>query len=372
MNILMLFSQPWKFGGAETYVKQLSERLVQRGHKLVLVTDEESAADDAVSGTVMHYKLLFRAKNPWSYFSTYQSLQRIITEHNIDIIHAQQRTAGYFAVLLEKKMGIPNVITLHDLWHRAPFKASHGKIFKHVIAVSEEMRQYYQRNFAADPASVVTIYNGVDETQFADQQALTKRASALRREFAIGPEEKVIALVGRVTKNKGHFDFLAAMEILRDQDVEFKALIVGDGPEKQLLQELVHDKMLGERVVFTGYQKDIPGIMHAADLIVLPSYREAFGLTLIEAMFAQKPVIGSAVGGIPEIVLHNHNGFLMEPGNSLQLALQIKTLVSDDKFRIKMGQVGYKRAVSRFALTKMVEETEKYYKTIIQQPKGQC
>lgn len=365
MNILLLFSHPWKFGGGETYVLSLAKGLVERGHNVVLVTGLVNF--DLQVTNVHHYQLPFRTKNPYKYFTIYQQLKQLLLKHNINIIHAQYRTAGYFGAMIERKMGIPFVLTLHDDWHNAPFKSIHGKFFKHVIAVSEAIRQQFIQKFSAVPDNIITIYNGVDEKKFNDKTILKSKAADFKKRFGILPEEKVITLLGRVRKAKGHFDLIDALDYLRSCSIPFRFLIVGDGPEKEELLNKIVKKGLSDKVVFAGYQSDVPVVMTATDILVLPSYREALPLSIIEAMLVQKPVIASAVGGIVEVIEPNHNGVLIQPGSPKQLAKEIINLLENPVLCDRLGRAGYEKAIARYTIDNMVDSTISYYETVCEE-----
>ncbi len=363
MNILLLFSHPWKFGGGETYVLSLAKGLIERGHNVVLVTGLVNF--DLQVANVHHYQLPFRTKNPFKYFTIYQQLKQLVLKHDINIIHAQYRTAGYFGAMIERKMGIPFVLTLHDDWHNAPFKSIHGKLFKHVIAVSEAIRQRFIKKFLAEPNNIVTIYNGVDAKKFNDKMLLESNAADLKKRFGILPEEKVITLLGRIRRAKGHFDLIDALDHMKSCQIPFRFLIVGDGPEKEELANKVVEKGMSDKVVFTGYLSDIPAVITATDILVLPSYREAFPLSIIEAMLVRKPVIASAVGGIVEIIENNRNGLLIQPGFPRQLAEKIINLLEDPLLCQQLGSAGYKKAIAHYTLDHMVNSTVSYYETVL-------
>ncbi|NLW48835.1 MAG: glycosyltransferase family 4 protein [Firmicutes bacterium] len=362
MNILLLFSHPWKFGGGETYVLSLAKGLVEREHNVVLVTGLVNS--DLQVANVHHYQLPFRTKNPFKYFTIYQQLKQVLLKHDINIIHAQYRTAGYYGAMIKRKMGIPFVLTLHDDWHNAPFKSIHGKLFKHVIAVSEAIREQFIRKFVAEPKNVVTIYNGVDEKKFNDKILLKSKAEDFKKRFGILPKEKVITLLGRIRRAKGHFDLIDALDYMKSCSIPFRFLIVGDGPEKEDLLNRVVEKGLSDKVVFAGYQSDVPVVMTATDILVLPSYREAMPLSIIEAMLVQKPVIASAVGGIVEIIEPNYNGVLIQPGSPQQLAEEIIKLLENPILCDQLGRAGYETAMAGYTIDNMVDSTMSYYEAV--------
>lgn len=338
--------------------------MLKNGHTVILVTEKlESEIDipDAI-----HYCLKFRVGNPLTYYNTFLQLKDIIKRNKIDIIHAQQRTAGYFSLALNKHLDIPFVLTLHDIWHRAPLKKMHGKLFTNVIAVSEFIRRHFVGAFAARAEDVVTIHNGVDESRFNTDELLHQKGMSFRCEMGISSTNKVITLIGRVIKSKGHYDLIEAVEKISGRVQNFIVLIVGAGPDELQLKQLVSQRDLDKIVVFGGYRSDIPAILAATDIVVLPSYREALGLSIIEAMFAKKPVIATKVGGIPELVSHGKTGILIEPGDVSGLANGMLELLSDGEKAVDFGERGYNKAKKDFSLTNMVTETEAFYKRIIQ------
>jgi hypothetical protein len=174
----------------------------------------------------------------------------------------------------------------------------------------------------------------------------------------------VLTSVGRLTRAKGLADLLRALRLLPEA-LPYKCLIVGEGKDQPLLQELTLSYGLADRVSFCGYQSNIPVVMAAADIILLPSHREPFGQVILEAMFSHKPVIASAVDGIPEIVTHNSTGILFSPGDVRALAGAMEDLISNAHKRRVLAEEGYKNALNRFCLSEMIDKTETYYLDIL-------
>jgi glycosyltransferase involved in cell wall biosynthesis len=163
---------------------------------------------------------------------------------------------------------------------------------------------------------------------------------------------------------KGHYDLIHALRFLPAK-LNFRCLIVGEGKQKKRLERLADRFHLGERVTFCGYRPDIPVVMAGSDVVLLPSYREPFGLTIVEAMLSRKAVIASSAGGIPEIVTHQQDGLLFEAGDVPALAKCIEALVGDDGLRLRLAREGYKTAVGRFLVSAQIEATEKRYVEIL-------
>jgi hypothetical protein len=365
MKILILFSHPWRggrSGGAETHALQLMKELSQRGHEMYFVAsggpDETEAKPP---GVVAEYRLPFQSLNPFDKLRAYRQLLKIVERHGIEIIHAHHRTGGYFAECVFRRSGVPYVITVHDIWHRAPAKALHGRIFRHLIAVSGFIQKGLEEKFGIAGERIRVVHNGVDPERI--DGARDEDAALFRKKFGIG-SEVLFSLVARITKSKGHYDVVEALRLL-PRNLNYKCLIVGEGKDKQKLQELVTSYGLTDKVVFCGFQSDIPVVMRASDVILLPSHREPFAITILEAMFSRRPLLVSDSGGTPEAIRDGHEGIVFPVRNAAALAKGMETLAADAGLRRRLGERAYRTAHQRFLLTKTIEDTETYYSEIV-------
>ncbi len=369
MNVLILFSHRWRggrAGGAETYATNLIKGLAAKGHSIVFVTGktDDGCRPSLSDGVSAHFELPFQTINPLDKFKVYRRLAEIVAEHKIEIIHAQHRTAGYFAELLCRSKRIPYVVTVHDHWRNTPFKKSHGRIFRHLIAVSDYLRKHLIARFHVPPERIRTIRNGVDPSRFEG----IDRADAMRfrSAFGVGIDEIVISQIGRISKAKGQFDLLHALKLL-PPDLSYSCLIVGEGKDRNSLERLVESLGLGPKVTFCGYQSNIPVVLAATDVMLLPSHREALGLSIIEAMLSNVPVIAARTGGVPEIITHGENGLLFQAGDIPELARLILQMIRDTELRQHLAQAGHRTAVDHFLASRMVDETEAYYLHILEE-----
>lgn len=371
MNVLILFSHRWRggrAGGAETYATNLIKGLAAKGHSIVFVTGktDDGCRPGLSEGVSAHFELPFQTINPLDKLKTYRRLEEIVAEHRIEIIHAQHRTAGYFAELLCRRKRIPYVVTVHDHWRSTPFKRSHGTVFRRLIAVSDHLRQRLIDRFHVPPERIRTIRNGVDPTCFEGIDRA--EAARFRSAFGVGAHEIVLSQIGRVSKAKGLFDLLHALKLL-PPDLPYRCLIVGEGKNKDRasLEQLANSLALGPKVTFCAYQSNIPVVLAATDILLLPSHREALGLSIIEAMLSNVPVIAARTGGVPEIVTHGKNGLLFQPGDIPDLARLILKMVSDTELRRQLAQAGRRTAIDHFLVARMVDETEAYYQRIVEE-----
>jgi glycosyltransferase involved in cell wall biosynthesis len=187
--------------------------------------------------------------------------------------------------------------------------------------------------------------------------------------FGIG-QEVVFSLVGRVTKSKGHYDVVEALRLL-PRELNYKCLIVGEGKDKQKLQELAANYGLDDKVVFCGFQNNIPAVMRASDVILLPSHREPFAITILEAMFSRRPLLVSDSGGTPEAITNGREGIVFPVRNVAALAGGMESLVLDEGLRQRLGEQAYRTAHGRFLLARMIKDTEAYYASIVESARAE-
>lgn len=365
MKILILFSHPWRggrAGGAETHVTQLMQELSRRGHQIVFVACmDKNEVEGMPPGVAAEYRLPFRSLNPFDQIEVYRKLAEIVQKHNIEMIHAHHRTAGIFAECIFRGMHVPYVISIHNIWPRTPLRKFHGKFFRRLIAVSEFIKGEMEKQFGFAPECIRVIHNGVDPAPF--ERASPEEAAEFRKKSGI-EDEIVLSLIARVTRAKGHYILVEALRQV-PRELKYKCLIVGEGKEKQKLQRIASAYGLNEKVRFTGFEANIPAVLKASDIMLLPSCQEPFGLAVVEAMLSRTAVIASDSGAIPEIITHEHDGLLFPAGDATALARTIQRLVADQGLRQRLGEEGYRTAHRRFLLARMVDEIEDYYSEIV-------
>ena len=174
------------------------------------------------------------------------------------------------------------------------------------------------------------------------------------------PEDKlVIGTLSRLVPHKGIIDLIKAMNLIKGDRNMFLA-VAGEGPEKETLEDLASE-MLPEMHKFLGRIKDIDQFMSAIDIFVLPSYMEGFGLVFIEAAFHGVPSVGTNVGGVPDVIIANKTGLLVQPGDYVSLARAIDQLSINETFRNLLGSAARMRAVSEFTETVMADRYENVF-----------
>ncbi|MEW6242992.1 MAG: glycosyltransferase family 4 protein [Bacillota bacterium] len=249
------------------------------------------------------------------------------------------------------------------VWERQAMQSSAA--VDYMIAVSSAVKRRlatvipYQR--------IVVIHNGVDTGKFAPMV----KGAHLRQAWNVRGSEVLFGVVGQVIRWKGHVDFLHAAKMVTDEGLPCKFVIVGDslfnsGEFKEELKALVITLGLSDRVVFAGFRHDMPAVMAALDVLVLPSWEEPFGRVLVEAMSSGRAVIATNAGGVPEVVIRNVTGLLVPPRDPRALYEAMAMLARSEDLRRRFGTFGRKRAVERFSIRQHVERILCVYETAME------
>jgi len=208
-----------------------------------------------------------------------------------------------------------------------------------------------------DGAPVSLIYNGVDLDRYNHQQP----CCTLHEDYAIPEASPIVGVVARLEAEKGHRTLLEAWPSVLAVHPEAWLLVVGEGSEREALEAQADGLGICGRVVFAGRREDVPAITAALDVAVLPSYREAQGLSVLEAMALSRPVVASRVGGIPEMIEDGVTGLLVPPNDPASLAVAVNRLLSDHPFADMIARRGHDLVHERFCVELMVNAVETIY-----------
>jgi glycosyltransferase involved in cell wall biosynthesis len=248
----------------------------------------------------------------------------------------------------------------------------------HLVAVSRAIvRKIEDEGRVGAPISL--IYNGVDLARYADPHA----CGTLHDEFPIPHDAPIVGVVARLEPEKGHPTLLDAWPSVLAAVPSAHLLIVGEGSTREALEAQARalgvlaaaptasaasaasaartDASLAGSVTFTGRRDDVPAVTAALDVAVLPSYREAQGLSILEAMALARPVVASAVGGIPEMIEHGRTGLLVPPRDPDALAAALIRVLTDSAYATTLGKAGHDLVHERFCLEFMVRAVESIY-----------
>jgi len=226
-----------------------------------------------------------------------------------------------------------------------------------LIAVSKAIERKIDAEGRNVGVPISLIYNGVDLDRYAPQEP----CSTLRDEYGMEPGSQTVGVVARLEAEKGHPTLFEAWPQVLRAVPDAYLLVVGEGSQREVLERQARDLRIAHRVVFTGRRDDVPAVTAALDVAVLPSYREAQGLSVLEAMALSRPVVASRVGGIPEMIDDGISGLLVPPHDASALAAAITRLLVDHSYADLIAQRGHDTVHERFCVEIMVQSIEAIY-----------
>lgn len=289
-------------------------------------------------------------------------LKKILRNFDLLHLHVWNPASCRWAFLAGGK--IPIVVTEHDPFVLRGFKGwLKNKLMNRVraiIAISEASKKIIIEQNPELSEKITVVHNGIDIEQWQEQAKTESRNEYKRAIFGALPNEKIILCVAELHERKGQKYLIEAAKILGDAGtLNFKLVFVGDGPERKYYEKLALP--LGNKILFLGRKKEIAKLMTAADVFVLPSEREAFGLVLLEAAAAGIPIIASNVGGIPEIIDDGKTGILVPPENPKVLAEAINKLLKNPELAISLAHAAKSKVEMHFNAKTMAEKTAEVY-----------
>jgi sugar transferase (PEP-CTERM/EpsH1 system associated) len=230
-----------------------------------------------------------------------------------------------------------------------------------VFSVTGDLRNYHERQAGVSPGRIRVIRNGVDTARFAPRP---EARFETRRKFNIPAESFVIGTVGRVVPIKDHITLLKAARILAGRGMDVRVLLAGSGPGLPALREFAaSDPDLAGRVTLPGACDNVPEVLNALDVFVLPSISEGMSNTILEAMASGLPVVATRVGGNPELI-EEDSGWLFAPGQVEELAHHLERLERASDLCREMGEAGRRRAVVEFSLERMIADYRNLYREL--------
>lgn len=356
-------------GGITSYIKLLTKEMNKMPYEFYVVsgggTQEEALRKNQVTCVTMNIKTKSEL-NPKLYFAIPKLIQ-LIRREKIDLIHAHTRITQVLAWWIQKLTGIQYVSTCHGFYKNRLGRRLLPAWGNHVIAISKPVEGSLILDFGVHKNKVTTIFNAIDIHDLLKRYQ-EKKPDEVRSQLNLPQGNQVIGIVARVVQDKGHEYFLrASHQLISSSFPDIKILIVGDGPYLKTTKELVNKLKLNNSVRFLGNVVDITYALSVIDIFVLPAvWREGFGLSIIEAMAASKPVIVTNIWALNELVQNRENGLLVEPKNINELADAMRELLSNQELYKKVSVNGAKMVQQEFSIVHMAKRVDQLYQTMVQ------
>jgi glycogen(starch) synthase len=386
---VMMFT--WEFpprviGGISPHVFFLSRSLAKTGVKVHVVTCDfpGAPAHEVIDGVDVYRVDSY--KNPAPDFATWVYLMNLNMqkeaaaivsklENKIDVFHAHDWLVATAGIGLKHVFRKPLLVTMHstEIGRRDGLHTDTEKMIHEteawltyeawrVICCSDYMVSHVRWAFGLPEDKLVMIPNGVNLSVY---DGIENDLAPFRAKYAL-PEEKIVLYVGRLVYEKGiHVLINAVPKVL--EKINAKFIIVGSGYMKEQLQNIVRSMNLEHKMLFMGFvdEETLLKLQKCADVSVVPSLFEPFGIVALEAMAAKSPIVVSDTGGLSEIVDHDATGFKAYPNNPESLAWGISKILLDENYKNYIRENAYRKVQEKYDWKKIAQQTEAIYKAVL-------
>ena len=348
------------WGGIELHLLNLSAQLRARGHRVIVAAQPNGwVLPRAQELGLETLEATVRRQQDWRDFGRYHAFLR---REKVDVIHTHANWDAVVPAVAARMAGVPVALMT---WHLPfPFKDRRGGdlmmslLYKRMIAISGSVRDRHIRH-GIPSDKIEVIHHGTDTEGF---RAVTIDPASMRSSLGLPRDAVAVGIVGRVSPEKGHADLLEALRLLAQPHPDLFVVVVGDGLDMPALRQEATDKGIADRVIFTGFRDDVNNVIAALDVVAVPStWHEPCSAVVQQAMALSKPVIGSRMGGTPEMVVEEGTGLLVPASDPAALALALASLISDPALRARLGTAGRARVEELFTLTHMTDQVERLY-----------
>lgn len=352
-------------GGLERVVVDLTKGFRENGHIVgICCLDGKGVLGEAAEKTGI--SVISLNKRPGLVWQLPFRIAKVIKQGDFDIVHTHNESGlvyGATAAVIARASRLFH--TEHgkepEYLNKKALQSVERLLLRRtnrVVTVSEDLRRRMVNSSGLNDERIVTIRNGIDVEEFFHPEYRNE----IRESLGIRTGSFLIGNIARLVSLKNHRFLLDVFSILLKECRQVRLVLVGDGPLREDLEDYAKKMGVWDSVLFLGERKDVPNLLAAFDLFVLPSLTEGLSITLLEAMASGTPVVASDVGGNPEIVEKGETGLLLPLGNTGEWIRCIKCLIEDPDKRKKFSERARVRVNKEFSLFAMVERYEEIYK----------
>lgn len=309
-------------------------------------------------------------KNTHSRFQV-AALASAIREFQPNIVHSRNwpaieavlaaRWVGSCAIV-HSEHGLESNASTTEPWRRRCYRRLAFQLADRVLTVSCQLRDFHAQRTGFSARKIAVIHNGVDSDQFFSDSATRDR---VRKELGLSADDLCIGCVGNLFPIKDHRTLLKAVAEMAHRSTKWRLLMIGEGPELARLQQFVDAHPIWrEQVSFLGASQRVPELLNAMDVYVLPSLSEGISNSLLEAMATGVPVIATATGGNPEVIVDGESGLLFPCQDHAKLAHHLLQLQAEQHLRIQLGRQAVRRVRQEFSIESMINSYTDLYKSV--------
>jgi len=303
-------------------------------------------------------------------------LYTLIRRQRPHIVHTHTAKAGFVGRLAAYLAGVPIIVhtyhghVLHGYygtgksWMLRKMEQTLARITDRLVTVSDQVKQELAAFGVAKPEQISVIPLGFDLEPFLNSHHERGR---FRKELALSNASRLVGIVGRIFPIKNHCLFLDAAARIAAQEPSARFVIVGDGVLRSALEQQAKELGVADRVVFTGWRRDLPRIYADLDALVVSSDNEGTPVSAIEAMACGSPVVATRVGGLPDLIIDGATGCLVPPRDADALASAVVNLIQSPEAARELGRNAREAVRKRFAVTRLIDDMDQLYSQLLEQ-----
>ncbi len=367
---------------AQNFLRPLLRFLEAKGCEVTLACSRGPYFDSLrTEGFRLHEIEIRRSYDVLAHRRSTRRLTEYLRRERFDVIHVHTPIAALIGRIAATHAGLPiRLYTAHGFYfHDAMnplLRRAHvalerygGSMTDFLFTQSEEDRLTAIRERIIAPENIATIGNGIDLQRFSRASITLAEQQALRDKLGIAPTDQLIAVIGRLVKEKGYRELFDAMLTVRANDPDVRLLVIGQALEsdrgggKAAFAPQI--EQLGRGVIFAGLRNDVPQLLSLAEVFTLPSWREGMPRSVIEAMAIGLPVVATNIRGCREEVVDGETGYLVPVRNSAELAKRLQQLLYDGENARAFGEAGRRRAESSFDERMVLQRQWQVYERLL-------
>jgi glycosyltransferase involved in cell wall biosynthesis len=357
------------WGGQEIRVITELREMTKRGHRTILIAPPDSSIfRRGLDSQIETVPLSMRRRD---FLYNIRWLNHFFRKEKIDVVNTHSSRDSWLAGIAARFAGVPLVVKTRHI--SAPVsrgwltRLAYQRLHDFILTTSSEIAGGLVEYNGFDPHRIRSVPTGVDLDRFDFQV----RRGHLREELGLPLEAQLIGIVSVLRSWKGHPDFLRAAKKVRERLPSSYFIVAGEGPRRNLIESELLEMGLEEYVFLLGHRDDIPQLLMDLDVFVLPSFaNEGVPQALLQALAMRRPVVATAIGGIPEIIVSGRHGLLCEPHQPDILGDQILYMLEHPSEAKSMGEEGHRSVLEKHSLNRMTDELEKIYAQELTKERG--
>lgn len=353
-------------GGMETYVERLIERLPPERYAITALLPQECPFGERLRGHGVEVFITPMPEDPpWV---SIQFAHMLIRHAGIQVVHTHLANGHLLGGLAGQLAGTPVLASVHGRQLAILDLEAHRATGTHVHTVCAQT-YYHALGLGIAPAQLSCVPNGVDTERFHPRAAGREAevpVPSVRTRLGLAPAVPLVGFIGRLSPEKGPEVFLRTALQLRDRCPAAHFVLLGEGPMRDMATEFIARHHLHDRVHLAGLLDRMPVHLRSLDVVVSTSHSEAMPLALMEAMASGVPVVATRVGGVPDMVVSGHTGWLATPGDPNGIAHCVARLIEQPDERLAFGAAARERAVRHMSLATSVQQIEQLYARLVQ------